>query len=477
MVKNMSKVSSREETSNLENIVMKSQEKYKKIEIPDELDSVIDRAIESAVKKKIKWYKPMAAVVASLLIFVLCINVSPVFASYVERIPGFERLVEIVRFDKGLKQAVDNGFAQKIDKFSESEGVIFTVNDIILDQKNIILTYDLKTKDLYNNLILEEFKLKNNITGQRITNYSHEPIYDEQYSKVNGGIIRIQYDNAKNSIAEQIVIEVTSISGLSKDDDGKQRKTINGTWNISFNLDKEKLKEATPKNLLLENKIVVVDDMKFTIDTVKAYATNMDVHITLDSNNPYKFVDFKNIYMEDEKGTKYRFKGSSYESQYEYTFHFISNYYATSKHLQLKCDGIYIMPKEKQYIEVDLRNKKIIDDSGFHLEYLFDKRNLVNDKEKTYDLQLGIKIVDEKMLNNKDHSRPLEVNGNVYDNNGNSYLIDTVSWSEQKESITNKKYGVLTYEFPNMKSVPDVLKIEIISVYTNLTKYFDAKIK
>jgi hypothetical protein len=476
MVKNMSKGSSREETSKLENIVMKSQEKYKKIEIPDELDSVIDRAIESVIKKKIKWYKPMAAVVASLLVLVLCINVSPVFASYVERIPGFERLVKIVRFDKGLKQAVDNGFAQKIDKSSESEGVIFTVNDIILDQKNIILTYDLKTKDLYNNLTLEEFKLKNIITGQRITNYSHEPIYDEQYSKVNGGIIRIQYDNDKNSIPKQLVIEVTSISGLSKDDDGKQRKTISGTWNISFNINKEKLKEATPKNLLLENKIVVVDDMKFTIDAVNAYATNMDVHITLDSNNPYKFVDFKNIYMEDEEGTKYRFKGSSYESQYEYTFHFISNYYATSKHLQLKCDGIYIMPKEKQYIEVDLRNKKIIDDSGFHLEYLFNKSNLVNYKEKTYDLQLGIKIVDEKMLTNKDHSRPLEVNGNVYDNNGNSYLIDTVSWSEQTEIITNKKYGVLTYEFPNIKSVPDILKIEIISVYTNSTKYFDAKI-
>jgi hypothetical protein len=108
MVKNMSKGSSREETSSLENIVMKSQEKYKKMEIPDELDSVIDRAIESAIKKKTRWYKPMAAVVASLLILVLCINVSPVFASYVERIPGFERLVEIVRFDKGLKQAVDN---------------------------------------------------------------------------------------------------------------------------------------------------------------------------------------------------------------------------------------------------------------------------------------------------------------------------------------------------------------------------------
>jgi hypothetical protein len=477
MVKNMSKGSSREETSNLENIVMKSQEKYKKIEIPAELDSVIDRAIESSIKKKIKWYKPMAAVVASILIFVLCINVSPVFASYVERIPGFERLVEIVRFDKGLKQAVDNGFAQKIHKSSESEGVIFTVNDIILDQKNIILTYDLKTKDLYNNLIIEKFKIKNNITGQSIINYSLEPVSDQQYSNVNDGIISIQYDNDRNSIPEQIVIEVTSISGLSKDDNEGQRRTINGNWNLSFNIDNEKLKESTPKNLLLENKTVVVDDMKFTIDTVKAYATNMDIHITLASNNPYKFVDFKNIYMEDEKGTKYRFKGSSQERQYEYTFHFISNYFTTSKYLQLKCDGIYIMPKEKRYIEVDLRNKKIIDDSGFHLEYLFDKRNLINDEEKTYDFQLGIKIVDEKMLNNKDHSRPLEVNGNVYDNNGTSYLLDTVSWYEEKEIITNKKYGVLMYEFLNMKSVPDVLKIEIISAYTKLTKAFDTKIK
>ncbi|MBZ9685499.1 hypothetical protein G9F72_003925 [Clostridium estertheticum] len=134
------------------------------------------------------------------------------------------------------------------------------------------------------------------------------------------------------------------------------------------------------------------------------------------------------------------------------------------------------MPKDKQYIEVDLKNKKIINDSSLHFDYLYGKRNLVNDEKKAYAFQLGIKISDEKMLNNKDYSRPLEVNGNVYDSNGNSYLINMVSWYEEKDLLTGKKYGVLTLEFPNIKSVPDILKIEIIRVYTNITGAFDAKI-
>ncbi|MGH4117437.1 hypothetical protein [Clostridium sp.] len=52
-----------------------------------------------------------------------------------------------------------------------------------------------------------------------------------------------------------------------------------------------------------------------------------------------------------------------------------------------------------------------------------------------------------------------------------------MSWYEQKEISTNKKYGVLMYEFLNMKSVPDILKLEIISAYTKLTKAFDPEIK
>lgn len=220
------------------------------------------------------------------------------------------------------------------------------------------------------NCALDHLKKYNNTVSIN----QHEEIANRAFETSKEEIIDLYDAVDKLKVVYKTVIilkyDVTSISGHSKEDNGMQRKSVNGTWNISFNIDKEKLKQANPKTLLVKNKKVVVDDMLFTIDTVKSYPTNTDVHITFDLNNPYRFVDFKNIYMEDETGTKYNFKGSSQENQYEYTLHFTSNYFISSKHLQLKCDGIYIMPTEKQYIEVDLKNKKIIDDSGLHLDYL-----------------------------------------------------------------------------------------------------------
>lgn len=476
----MNREESNKRNSKLENIVMKSQENYNEIEIPMELDSIIDKAVEKAEKekvnkRKVKWFKPIATVAASLLILVLSINISPVFASYVSRIPGFERLVEMIQFDKGLQEAVDYGFAQKINKSVESEGVTFTVNDIILDQKNLIITYDLKTEELYKNLVLQKFKIKDGETGQRILSYSHEPVGDDQYRNVNSGIIKIHYTNEKNSIPDEIAIDVASVSGLSKEDDGRERRNIEGQWNTFFKVNKEKLQEAKPKDILVKNKNIVVDNMKFTIDNVKAYPTNLDVHITFDSNNPYRFVGFKNIYMEDEKGNKYGFKGSSQEGEYGYTLHFISNYFTKSKGLELHCDGLYIMPKEKQYIEVDLDNKKVINDSGYNLSYLYHRINDTNNNE--HSLELGIKVSDEEMLKDKMHFRPIEVYSTVYDKNGNTYLINVVSWSVVQDPASHKEYGILTLEFPQMESIPEGMKIEIASVYTNLTKGFQNKIR
>lgn len=51
---------------------------------------------------------------------------------------------------------------------------------------------------------------------------------------------------------------------------------------------------------------------------------------------------------------------------------FQSAYFNNVKSLKVKCDNIYIKPKKDEYIIVDLDNKKVIEDSGYNIKFLYE---------------------------------------------------------------------------------------------------------
>lgn len=112
--------------------------------LPKDIDSYIINGIEKANKKKRGIRIRRGAGIASILtlvVFFSMIRMSPAFASYISAIPGMDYIVDLIQWNKGLQSAVDNEFIQNINVSDEHQGIVFTVNDIIVDNTSMVVFY------------------------------------------------------------------------------------------------------------------------------------------------------------------------------------------------------------------------------------------------------------------------------------------------------------------------------------------------
>ncbi|HET7615643.1 MAG TPA: DUF4179 domain-containing protein, partial [Bacillales bacterium] len=126
-------------------------EKYEMIHVPDSIDAFIAAGMKQGKKQKVQRFRMrMFAAAASLFVFIFAgtIRLSPAFASYVDGIPGFHQLVELIRYDQGLQDAVKNNFIQPVNRSVRHQGVTFTVKNVIADNSRMILFYTLDADHL-----------------------------------------------------------------------------------------------------------------------------------------------------------------------------------------------------------------------------------------------------------------------------------------------------------------------------------------
>ncbi len=144
------------------------KERLDKIHLPlDEADDAIrqgfDRAKRDKVKSRKKRNRIWSLVVAALLFvtFVTSIRVSPAFANAVASIPGMEKFVDLIQFDKGLEAIFKNDYYQKVDAVQTKNGLTLTIDGVILDETGMNIYYTMKSKEAVNGLSIQSVDLKN----------------------------------------------------------------------------------------------------------------------------------------------------------------------------------------------------------------------------------------------------------------------------------------------------------------------------
>ena len=86
---------------------------------------------------------------ASFLTFVVLVNIFPKVAYAASLIPGLDKLVELITFDKGFTNAVDKGLTKEMNYIEEKDGVKLIVNGLAGDYKRLWISYDLIGSDNY----------------------------------------------------------------------------------------------------------------------------------------------------------------------------------------------------------------------------------------------------------------------------------------------------------------------------------------
>ena len=127
---------------------MNQKSNWSKLAIPDQqVNDAIQQGILKAnskrrKRKKTLWTISVAAIL--MLTFITSIRVSPAFANAVASIPGMERFVDLIQFDKGLEAIIENEYYEAIGVSQMKDNMTFTIDGIILDETGMEIFYTLE---------------------------------------------------------------------------------------------------------------------------------------------------------------------------------------------------------------------------------------------------------------------------------------------------------------------------------------------
>lgn len=113
---------------------------------PPALEGTLDRALDRRRARRRK-LRPLRSLAAAAAIFVLLVNVSIPFAQACAHIPVLGWLAQAVCFSHSLSSAVEHDWVQKVDQTQSDNGYTLTLEDLIVDQKQIHLFYTLDWED------------------------------------------------------------------------------------------------------------------------------------------------------------------------------------------------------------------------------------------------------------------------------------------------------------------------------------------
>ncbi|MFC4557466.1 DUF4179 domain-containing protein [Virgibacillus kekensis] len=300
-------------------------------------------------KRQKKWM--LSAVLAAIIVlsFVTGIRVSPVFAQYVTGIPGMEKIVELIRDDKGMMAAVKNDYYQEIRASAEKDGLKVTIDGAIADTNGIVLFYTLETDEKQKDIMINDLELTSAVDEK--LDFAHisfgAPHESEEGKKSYSGTVEFFFDKPYES--REFVIDLKV-----------QGESVGGEFSIDFKLKKE-LRHKVTYEL---NQTVSMEGQKITFKKATVYPTRVAVHLEMHPSNTKEILAFENLRLVDGSGEAWSkinngVVGSSISDD-EKIIYLQSNYFRNAEELSLVVSRAQAVDRDKSKLLLDLKNEKIL---------------------------------------------------------------------------------------------------------------------
>ncbi|MBW9234744.1 DUF4179 domain-containing protein, partial [Leptospira santarosai] len=131
-----------------------------------------------------------------LITLATSIRVSPAFANAVSAIPGLEKIVAMIHYDKGLKSAFENDYYQEINASQTKGDLTLNLDGVILDESGINVFYTVKSDETIKNVRVQNVELKNNEISQPSSS-SFSVTHDDQAIKEFSNKIDFHFQEPK----------------------------------------------------------------------------------------------------------------------------------------------------------------------------------------------------------------------------------------------------------------------------------------
>lgn len=297
-------------------------------------------------RKRKKLFYSFAAVAILVIAFVTTIRISPAFANAVASLPGMEKIVERIQYDKGIKGIVENDYYQSVHATEQKDDVTLTIKGVILDETGMVVSYVLEALYSIENIKYKEIRLLHE--GKKVVS---SMMYDAPNQK---------HPNRKEDLFHFIFKEPR----LFENQDFILEIELNTKENTVFSIPFQVPQLAEEGKVYKLNQEVEIEHQKMTIETVTIYPLRIAVQVTFDKSNSMKLLHFEDMRIEDDQGEVWGkiqngISGVVSEGNIE-TYYLQSNYFERPEKLFLKFEKMQALPNEDAYLIVDTIKKKVL---------------------------------------------------------------------------------------------------------------------
>jgi hypothetical protein len=400
----------------------------------DSLDAAIMAGFQRAKIEEVKkprpkkWLYSFVAAAVLLIGFFTSVRLSPALADYVAVLPGMEKIVDMIRFDKGKLSAIENDYYQEIGASARANGLKITIDGAVADKKGMVLFYSLEADKKQKNLNLDAFKLERQDGKELLYGASSGAHHSEKGETHFSGTI--DYYFQKDIDTNEFVMEL-KISG-----------DTSAELTIPFSLTKDLKEKKTYK----VNKTVDIEGQKITFMSATVYPLSVAVHLKYDPSNTKKILNLEDLRLVDENGEVWNKVNNGVTatniSENEHIIYLQSNYFRQPKELNLALNKLQAIERDEEFVMVDVGAGKILKQpEGDFLREV-----------KAEGGYLHFKMVTEEEFSNY-------IFGRVFDNEGNELQSGSFMRST-REDLGETNFGI---EIENLKQLKGTVSVEINS--------------
>lgn len=410
--------------------------------MPPELDLHIQLGISRAKKQRRRRTYTRAYALAAAVLFVALVasvRVSPVMASYVAQIPGMQSVVDLIRWDHGVKRAIDHDMMQPISDSDTQLDIKLEVHHIIADASRMLVFYELTGPEELDMTRLEMDQIELiKPDGSKLEEYGGLGITGN-VDNPDGFSSYLDFTfNKPMHYPEFLTLQATF--RLAEEHDGKFYRVgesstryerpsyteMEQVWSIKLPIDVSKTENMAETYAI--DQTVTIDGQRITFEKLNVHPTRMELFIAYDPDNTKKIFSYDDLHFEDENGVSYGpitngVVGSPLDEHHA-VLYYQSSYFAEAKELYLVGSSATALDKDKLEVQVDLDTKKLLSRPD-------DRLSLLEANQWPEGLELKFNLrndhpLDEKHMYNVFSHQLTDANGTVVDSNssGTSSTID-----------------------------------------------------
>lgn len=298
-------------------------------------------------KKQLKIVASSSLSVAVLFVSLLVSSFfSPTIASYVSKIPGFEPLVKMVDYDKGMDDILDNVYFEEIGDIYKVNDLTISLVGVIADEMGMVISYEVNAPYDISELTVKNYEVKQNgetIEGSIATGWLDQ---DETYTIQDTITVtrqnKIFYENA----TFEVVLQFSD----------RQRSEVTMPFTLKS--------EVLPNKVYEINEKIEFDKQQLLLKSIEISPLRSKLTFVLDESNTMQILEIGSLKLVDETGEEWGrimngMVGSGSVRDTEFSIYMQSNYFREPKSLTLEIDEVRALPKGKDSFEIDLRTGTI----------------------------------------------------------------------------------------------------------------------